>query len=237
MAKTCIVIPCFNEFDRFPREEFLDYYNSSSVYFCFVNDGSKDNTVVMLNEIAEGNERIYVLDLQRNGGKAEAIRYGVNYILENHSFDYVGFFDADLATPLWEIDNLLNQIDKYEMVFGSRFKRLGATIERNIFRHYVGRVFATISSIILRLPIYDTQCGAKLMSVRFADIAFKNKFLTSWLFDIEMFFRLKNVDINNVALIKEVPLQQWVEKGGSKIKFIHMIKVPLQLLRVYLHYR
>lgn len=237
MADVCIVIPCYNEYLRFPKEEFLHYYNSSNISFCFVNDGSTDDTKSMLEDISIGKDRIMVLNCENNRGKAEAIRYAVNYLLENNAFDYLGYFDADLATPLWEVENLLDEAKECEMVFGSRFKRLGARIERNTFRHYIGRFFATIASLILDLPVYDTQCGAKIMSNKFAKIAFENKFLTSWLFDIEIFFRLKNKDKNNIALIKEVPLQQWIEKGGSKIKFIHMIKVPLQLLRVYLHYK
>lgn len=237
MSDICVVIPCYNEYERFPREEFINYYNSSNIYFCLVNDGSSDNTLSLLNDIAEGRDRIIVLDYEKNAGKAEAIRFGVNYLLENNKFKYIGYFDADLATPLWEIDSLLKQMKDSEMVFGSRFKRLGARIERNVFRHYIGRVFATFASIILKLPVYDTQCGAKIMSSKFASIAFDKKFLTSWLFDIEIFFRLKNKDISNVNLMKEVPLQQWIEKGGSKIKFIHMVKVPIQLLRVYFYYR
>ncbi len=237
MMAICIIIPCYNEYERFPREEFDEYYNSSDISFCFVNDGSNDNTISMLNDIAVDKDRVLVINNQKNSGKAEAIRIGVNYLLENKMFDYIGYFDADLATPLWEIENLLEQLYECEMVFGSRFKRLGANIERNTCRHYIGRVFATVASLVLKLPVYDTQCGAKIMSSKFARIAFKNEFLTSWLFDIEIFFRLKNNDISNVALIKEVPLQQWIEKGGSKVKFIHMIKVPLHLLRVYLYYR
>lgn len=237
MTDICIIIPCYNEYERFPKEEFLEYYESSDNGFCFVNDGSSDKTPDLFNELTKGRDRIIFLDCKDNKGKAEAVRYAANYLLENNDIQYIGYFDADLATPLWEIDNLMDDINSYQMVFGSRFKRLGATIERNPTRHYIGRIFATIASLMLKLPIYDTQCGAKIMSKSFASIAFKDSFLTSWLFDIEIFFRLKKNDSNNISLIKEVPLQQWIEKGGSKIKFIHMLMVPLQLLRIFFHYR
>lgn len=237
MPDICVIIPCYNEYVRFPRKEFTDYYNSSNVSFCLVNDGSSDKTISLLYDIAKDKERVFVLNLENNLGKSEAIRYAANYLLENKDFDYIGYFDADLASPLKEIDNLFKHINGCQMVFGSRFKRLGARIERNALRHYLGRVFATLASLMLRLPIYDTQCGAKLMSSDFARIAFEKKFLTSWLFDIEIFFRLKNTDERYIDQMKEIPLEQWIEKGGSKIKFTHILKVPFQLLMVYFHYK
>ena len=86
--------------------------------------------------------------------------------------DFIGYLDADLATPIEEIDNLLNIIktdSKKEVVFASRIQLIGNEIKRNFFRHFIGRIFATCVSLLLKIKIYDTQCGAKIFSKKICD--------------------------------------------------------------------
>jgi glycosyltransferase involved in cell wall biosynthesis len=176
-----------------------------------------------------------VLDLRQNGGKAEAVRQGVQASLEWKPFDFVGYFDADLSTPLREIPYILSHFNEAtDVAFGSRVKRLGTVIERNPARHYLGRVFSTFSSLILDIPVYDTQCGAKIFRSETARRIFADPFLTRWLFDIELFGRMileSGRDSMGQRAI-EVPLHQWVEVGKSKLKFSYLVKVPLELLRI-----
>ena len=145
MQKTCIIIPCFNEQDRLPVDDFIYFFDNFPIYFCFVNDGSSDETLNLLNDIRKGREdRILIADLTRNQGKAEAVRIGILESLKWSHFDLIGYFDADLSTPLIEIVNLSKYFDENTLVvFGSRVKRLGVTINRNPLRHYLGRVFST----------------------------------------------------------------------------------------------
>ena len=106
--------------------------------------------------------------------------------------DFIGFLDADLAAPIEEIDNLLKiiKIDKTkEVVFASRIQLIGSEIKRNYFRHFFGRVFATGVSNILNLPVYDTQCGAKLFRTEHAELIFSEHFISRWFFDVELFAR------------------------------------------------
>lgn len=92
MQKTIIIIPCYNEENRFSKELFNEFYLKSEICFCFVNDGSKDNTLLMLKELEQNRvERITVLDLKQNSGKAEAVRQGILYSVNWGKFDYIGY--------------------------------------------------------------------------------------------------------------------------------------------------
>jgi len=244
MQKTCIIIPCYNEEKRLPIEKFEQYFQQSTdVDFCFVNDGSNDNTIKVLTSLKIAYpSKVHVLDLIKNGGKAEAIRQGMLHVISLQRYKYLGFLDADLATPLTEIQRLIEYIEsniKICVSFGSRVKLLGSQIERTARRHYLGRIFSTFASIMLKMPIYDTQCGAKLFKIEIVQIAFSQPFITRWLFDIEIFARIRNhlgLEIAMKSMI-EMPLNKWIEMGGSKLSLKHMITVPLQLIKIKQRYR
>lgn len=243
---TDLVIPCFNEATRLPTDEFrcfLTAQASACTRLWFVNDGSTDGTGAVLETLrAEFPERVRVVTLARNAGKAEAVRQGVRAALTGGGAEFVGFLDADLATPLTELRFLADVLAAHpgcQMVFGSRVKRLGACIERKATRHYFGRVFATAASFTVPLPIYDTQCGAKVFRAELAAYLFAEPFLSRWLFDLEIFARLIRRFGRGGAETRalEVPLNVWVEKGDSRLKPSHLLKVPLEMRRIYRLYR
>jgi dolichyl-phosphate beta-glucosyltransferase len=233
--KIILIVPCFNEESRLNIKAFENFFKSDrSVQFLFVNDGSSDSTLNVLNELSKNNsDKVKVLNLEKNVGKAEAVRMGVQSILhENNSFDYIGFWDADLATPLSEVPRFfdLAASKQFYAITGCRILRLGGNIVRKWYRHYLGRVFATFASISLNLPFYDTQCGSKVFRIDIAEKVFNEKFLSNWLFDIEIFFRIKKEFL-------ELPLYNWEDIHGSKLKLVDFIKAPLELLKINLHYR
>ena len=244
MQKVCIVIPCYNEQDRLPADEFKTFLAASgSVYFCFVNDGSKDNTLKILNNLHNSwPGKTMVLSLESNFGKAEAVRRGMLESLKWMDFDCVGYFDADLSTPLFEIQNLLDHLNQnkvYQIAFGSRVKRIGARVKRNASRHYPSRILATLIGMSLKLPVYDTQCGAKLVKADIVPELFKMPFISRWLFDVEIFTRVVRLFglEKSLEIMIEVPLRQWIDKPGSKIRPTYLFKVPLELLKIRLAYR
>ena len=208
-----IVVPCFDEAGRLDTEKFLELPPPGyRLEFLFVNDGSKDNTLQMLESLREqAPDRIDVLDVQPNSGKSEAVRRGIVHALRK-SPDYVGFWDADLATPLAEIQRFCEILDTHpqvDMVFGARVKLLGRTIVRKVYRHYFGRVFATAVSVMLTLPIYDSQCGAKIFRV--TDTmrqVFAKPFLSRWVFDVEIITRFKKHFGENGVEVAPVSLLQ-----------------------------
>jgi glycosyltransferase involved in cell wall biosynthesis len=235
-----IVIPCYNEAARLPIDQLCHFLAQSEVRFVFVNDGSTDATETVLTRLRAGrNGRVSILSLARNCGKAEAVRRGIIHCLQEPS-DYVGFWDADLATPLAAIDNFVSILEmrpEIDMVFGARVKLLGRKIERRPTRHYLGRVFATFVSSILRLPIYDTQCGAKLFRVKpELQRLFDEPFQSRWVFDVEMIARyIRSVGSPKVAAgrIYEYPLHTWEDVRGSKVKAIDFISAFKDVVRIY----
>jgi len=244
MQKICLIVPCFNEASRLMPEEFLRYLSERpGVSLCFVDDGSVDDTGSVLGQMrsmAEG--RVSVITLQKNEGKAEAVRTGMLECLKNRDIALLGYMDADLSTPLDEIDLLIDNLNNAPgilMAVGSRVKRLGSDIERSMLRHYPSRLFATLASIVLDLPVYDTQCGAKIFRYDIAMKIFGERFITRWLFDVEIFARIMKVlgRSSTLEAALEVPLRRWHNKKGSKLGLGHIVRVPLDLLRIYLSYR
>jgi glycosyltransferase involved in cell wall biosynthesis len=225
LAGALIVVPCFNEARRLPGDAFRAYCaRVPDVEFLFVNDGSTDDTLAVLRALeATLPGRVGVLDLPQNGGKAEAVRQGMRAGFKAGA-DLVGYWDADLATPLDEIARfraVLAARPRVDMVLGARVQLLGRLVRRSPIRHYLGRVFATGVSLFLRLPIYDSQCGAKLLRNR-AELAalFDEPFCVNWTFDVELLARLiRSVPRPQSASerLYELPLERWEDVAGSKV--------------------
>ena len=238
--KTCIIIPCYNEAERLHPNDFVQYFKTNrNIFLLFVNDGSKDATHLVLENILHHEPRkTLILHLKQNVGKAEAVRLGVLESFRWRLFDYIGYMDADLSCPLEEIKTLVKVIERENdcrVILGSRVKRLGAEIKRNELRHYIGRIMSTVASLILRLPVYDTQCGLKIFTREYARYAFSEKFRTTWLFDCEILARLirKHGYEHVKKTIYEMPLNTWIERGESKTKISYVLKIPVEFYRIY----
>ncbi|GGF73375.1 glycosyltransferase [Wenyingzhuangia marina] len=237
-----IVIPSYNESKSLREKKFLSFLNNKrEVAICFVNDGSTDNTLDILKELENKSEdQIVVFDCIENQGKAGATKMGVNYCIEHFNFDKIAYLDADLATPLKECYRISKKLDgKLTFVFGSRIKKLGSRIERSSFRFFTGRVIATFISNILKLGVYDTQCGIKVFTKELSIEVFNKPFLSKWLFDVEIFFRIIQLYTREVAItkMKEIPLRKWVDKGDSKVKMSYFFKLWLDLLKINQAYK
>lgn len=244
MYKICLVVPCYNESERLETSSFLQFVHEMKVHFVFVNDGSTDNTLEVIEKASSSNpEFIEAVSVPENGGKAEAVRFGVNHALESqHSFDFIGYYDSDQATPLDEVASAIRYLERhthFEMLMGMRLKRLGSKVNRDLKRHYLGRVFATFVSMTLDLPTYDTQCGFKLIKSNIVKEVFQQPFISKWFFDVEVLFRIKNWKGTDFVkkYIYEFPLFTWEEIGGSKITLKDYFTVPFELLKIRFKYK
>jgi len=241
--KTVIVVPCYNEARRLKPNRYLDFLKQhSEIDLIMVNDGSSDETHALLQTIRQDDpNRCMILNLDHNSGKGEAVRQGILEALASGA-DYVGYWDADLSTPLETIPEfctILREKPDIFMVFGARVLLLGRTVERKALRHYCGRGFATIVSLMLKIKVYDTQCGAKLFRAG-PEIKriFENRFISRWVFDVEILarwirlcqtYKLPPIDL----VIYEYPLTVWRHVAESKIKISDGATVARDLYKIY----
>lgn len=232
---TTIVVPCFDEARRLDVGALLDLATAADARVLLVDDGSTDGTAERVRRAAhEHADRLDGLLLDRNRGKGEAVRQGMLVAIADGAA-LVGYYDADLATPTVEMARLVDVLrDRPELaaVLGARVALLGHRIERSAARHYLGRLFATASSLVLRQAVYDTQCGAKV----FRDgpelrAALEHPFISRWIFDVELLARLAAGGAGADDLL-EVPLNSWQHVDGSKLRARHAFTAGVDLVRV-----
>ncbi len=244
LQKNCVgvVIPCYNEEDRLSSDQFRNFaYQNLGYHLCFVNDGSTDNTMKVLEELRKGNEsNISIYNCEKNGGKAEAVRQGIQYLMQDEQLDYIGYLDADLSTDFRDFDDLVKTMEtsKFKIVSGSRISRMGADITKESARKIISKTINIIIQKILGMPFKDTQCGAKVMNREIASSMFQKKFITKWLFDVEIFMRMRKHYGKKEAttMICEQPLKRWIHADGSKLSMKDSIKIVGQLAKIAVVY-
>jgi dolichyl-phosphate beta-glucosyltransferase len=236
-----LVVPCFDEAKRLDMATFVAMVDHDShLSLLFVDDGSSDQTASLLSRLqVERPGRIEAIALDENRGKAEAVRQGLLRALQGPA-SFVGYIDADMATPRAEVERLcavVRESGGCDVLLGSRVRLMGRSIDRRPLRHYLGRAFATAASLVLRLPVYDTQCGAKLFR-RTAALAhaLEQPFLSRWIFDVELLSRLliggPGVPPIPAERIREEPLQLWADRKGSRLGLLQMLQSGLDLGRI-----
>jgi len=239
--RTGIIVPCYNEAQRMNVSKFVDFILSEEMYhLCFVNDGSTDDTLFVLESIQQHcPERVSVIDVKVNAGKASAVRSGARYLYSQTEISYIGFIDADLSTDFRDFKKLVETLEgekNLQMVYGSR--RKGGDIRRNISRKIMSDIIKRMIYFIHRLPIEDTQCGAKVFKRQVIPIVYGQAFMTRWLFDIEIFVRLKKEygPAGVMATAREQALERWVHVEDSKLGIRDSLMIPFRLLQIWLAY-
>ena len=174
------------------------------------------------------------------GARRKQCASGMLNAMALDGFAYTGFWDADLATPLDVVPQLLAKL-----VENPKLKWFSApgcvfSATRSIadpLRHYLGRCFATAVSIVLELPIYDTQCGAKLFRITpVLQSILALPFQSRWIFDVEIIARFLAVHNQDASFafdaIYENPLPRWEDVAGSKVRPSDFFVAFYELLKV-----
>ena len=239
-ATVGIVVPCFDEAQRLDLGRLLTLLDRDGLVLHFVDDGSTDATAAMLECARTAHpDRIHVVTLPSNRGKAEAVRVGLVATCAA-GYDVTGYFDADLATPPADLLRLVDTAladPSLVAVLASRVGLLGHHIQRTRRRHYLGRLFATASSLLLHLTVYDTQCGAKVFRVGPAlRDAVAEPFASRWAFDVELLGRLGKGrgDVAPVppSALLEVPVWHWRDVAGSRLDPVASLRTAAELLTI-----
>ena len=234
-----VIVPCYNEARRLNVAAFSRFMAAHpQVALLLVDDGSADDTISLLEQLQSRHPRqCQVHALQVNCGKAEAVRQGMLRALQSAP-QFVGFWDADLATPLSAIPQLtdvLVRLPAVQAVIGSRMTLAGRQVRRRWLRGFLGRCFSRTASAVIGASLRDTHCGAKLFRASPAlAAAFAAPFLSRWIFDVEVLARLSDGDIGPLRdAIFEYPLDQWDEVGQSKVRPKDFLRAAGDLGRIF----
>ena len=237
----CIVIPCYNEEKRLDKERMFSFLKlNKNVLLCYVNDGSSDHTIDVLNEIKTNYPaNVEAISTIANVGKAEAVRTGILHCNTHFKHQKIAYLDADLATTLEECYEISKLVENETVfAFGSRIKKIDTHIQRKGYRFLIGRIIATFISRQLNLGVYDTQCGCKIFKSNLSEKIFTEKFISKWLFDVELFHRIiKIYGVEKMCEIaKEAPLKSWIDYDDSKVKMTYFFKLWIDLYHIKKHY-
>ncbi|MBJ7327851.1 MAG: glycosyltransferase [Chthoniobacterales bacterium] len=231
-ARVSLAVPCFNERYRLDLRAFSEGAEAHDLQILFVDDGSADGTADFIAGEIAGDARLGLLRLPENRGKGAAVRAGMLHLAKKcPDVDWIGFWDADLSTPLDEVRRMLHfhhlEGGSYQAIWGSRVMRAGSRIERRFVRHLFGRLFATAAGEFLGVGAYDTQCGAKLFGREVVSDLFAEEFISRWIFDVELYCRMGH------DRILEFPLKVWTHAPGSKVSVPgHSLGVAADLMKI-----
>lgn len=215
-----IVIPAYNEEKRIKKclDRTIEYCISQQWDFEIIvaEDGSKDNTVKIIQDVVQRDKRVKLLSSKNRLGKGGAIR---NAILTAEK-EFVGFMDADLSADPSEFQRLLLIMSDFDVVIGSRMVRDNLPpIKRPLYRTLFSHLYSKFFRILFRIPIYDPQCGFKLFRKEIIQKLFHEIKTTGFAFDSEVVVKAFSLGLK----VKEVPIV-WSHDAASKISVMHQVK-------------
>lgn len=228
-----LIVPCYNEETRLPAslkriEEYLE--DTGYAYeVLIVDDGSADRTAELAEEVARRNPRFHVHRYEENRGKGFAVAYGGRRARGR----WVLFSDADLSTPLYELEKLLPYLDRgYDVVIGSRgLSESNLKVRQPWWRERAGRLMNFLIRRASGLRFKDTQCGFKLLSQRAARDLFPNLTVRRWMFDVELLILARKMGYD----VADVPIT-WINSGESRVKLSHTPNIFKELLHIRVHW-
>ncbi len=214
MKYLSIIVPMYNEENRIAHcvAQLSNYFKKQKYSYevIFVDDGSTDNTVNVLSGLIKDKNNFKIIADKINHGKGYVVKRGV---LASNG-EWVLFTDADLSTPIEDLEKLFAYQNKFDVIIGSRYlKKDSIKVPQPFLRRAISRIGHTLISLTLNLPFADTQCGFKLFSQKSAKDIFSKMTINRWGFDMEILAIAKFLGYN----IKEVAVT-WYNDPNSKLR-------------------
>jgi len=175
-----------------------------------VDDGSVDATASLVEEFVRSRPRFTLVRLPENRGKGAAVREGMS----RSRGARVLFSDADLSTPLEELDVLDRELERgADLVLASRAVR-GARLEvrQPWYRERMGKLFNVCVRLVTGIPFQDTQCGFKLLRGEVARPLAADMREDGFSFDVELVLLARGRGLD----VREVPVR-WHDERGSRV--------------------
>lgn len=236
-SKIALIIPCYNEENRLRVAELNRFISKNSILidFYFVDDGSSDLTSRLIENhlIINNPNHTFLIRLETNQGKGNAIREGILRAREK-SYSFYGFIDADLEIPFEQILKLHLAIVDNGKSMSISVRSLYQKVNPLKTRSVISVLMIIIVNSILKfdIPIKDSQCGCKLFRNNIIEICFKDKFESEWLFDLELFLRVRSDLTDFRSEIQEVPLEELNQVKNSNLKWTRNFKILRQLWQI-----
>jgi dolichyl-phosphate beta-glucosyltransferase len=236
-----IVIPAYNEEKRLPEtlRQVLEWIARGAFSFCeliVVDDGSRDGTVGVVKGFAQANPPdanavLRLLSNPGNRGKGYAVRHG----MLDAKGEWILYTDADLSTPIGEIDKLCRAAREQDaaVAIGSRaVDRSLVEVHQPAMRELSGRAFNLVMRMVTGLHFRDTQCGFKLYRADAARQIFTRQKQEGFSFDVEDLLIAKKLGVRAV----EVPVR-WANVEGTKVRLSQGIMSFLDLVTIRMDHR
>lgn len=228
-----LIIPAYNEEKRIKKTlvDYATYFNRSygaNYEILVILNGCLDDTLAVVKEIAKDFDSIKYANYPHAIGKGGAIIEGFKLA----QGELVGYVDADGATPPRAFNDLVENIDRYDCIFGSRWLPGAKVLKQPLKRRVASRVFNFLVNTCFPLHCKDTQCGAKLIRKRALNSIHDYLTITDMAFDVNLLYALKMKGYT----MKELPTE-WSDKLGSKVKILKTsLRMFLSIMRLRLIY-
>ncbi|MDO8654959.1 MAG: glycosyltransferase family 2 protein, partial [bacterium] len=225
-----VIIPAYNEAERIPSTlKAVDEYLRKQSYdyeILVVNDGSKDNTADVVQQMTGSVKDLRLVDRNENRGKGYSVKQGMLAA----TGDFRLFMDADNSTSVDQVERMWKEFEKgFEVVIGSRdIKGAELPVPQSWVRRRLGDIFNLIVQTISGLwGMWDTQCGFKGFTRKAAEELFSRATIDRWAFDVEILVLAKKRKYK----IQEVPVR-WINDPNSRVKLSGMIKMLFEVLKI-----